>query len=55
MSVTKAPAPQTNSVDPCPPPGCQVEIILLNGRRVIVPVGVESEALARILVVVDGQ
>lgn len=55
VSVTKAPALQTNSVDPCPPQDCQVEIALLNGRRVIVPVGVEPEALARILAVVDGQ
>ncbi|EDM69944.1 putative insertion sequence transposase protein [Roseobacter sp. AzwK-3b] len=55
VTVTQAPAPQTNSVDPCPPPGCQVEIALPNGRRVTVPVGVEPEALARILAVVDGQ
>lgn len=55
VTVTKASAPQTNSVDPCPPPGCQVEIALPNGRRVTVPVGVEPEALARILAVVDGQ
>ena len=55
VSVTEAPAPQTSAVDPCPPPGCQVEIALPNGRRVIVPVGVESEALARLLAVVEGQ
>ena len=55
VTVTKAPAPQTNSVDPCPPPGCQVEKALPNGRRVIVPVGVEPEALSRILSAVDGQ
>lgn len=55
VSLTKAPAPQTNSVDPCPPPDCQVEIVLPNKRRLIVPVGVEPEALARILAVVDGQ
>nr|WP_299794609.1 hypothetical protein [uncultured Marivita sp.] len=53
--MTKAPARQTNSVDPCPPPGCQVEIALPNGRRVTVPVGVEPEAFARILAVVDEQ
>lgn len=55
VSVTNAPAPQTNSVAPCSPPDCQVEIALPNGRRVIVPAGVESEALARILAVVDRQ
>lgn len=53
--VTKAPAPQTNSVDRCPSKDCQVEIVLPNGRRVIVPEGVEPEALARILAVVDGE
>lgn len=55
VTVTKAPASQINFVDPGPPPVCQVEIALPNGRRVIVPVGVEPEALARILAVVDGQ
>ncbi len=55
VSVTKAPALQTNSVDPCLLPDCQVEIVLPNKRRLIVPVGVEPEALARILAVVDGQ
>lgn len=55
VSVTKVPAPQTNSVDPCPAPDCQVEIVLPNKRRLIVPVGVEAGALARILAVVDGQ
>ncbi len=53
VTVAKAPAPQTNSVDPCPPPDCQVEIVLANGRRLIVPVGVEPEAFARILAVAD--
>ena len=55
VTVTNAPAPQTNSVDPCPPPDCQVEIVLPNKRRLIVSVGVEPEALAGILAVVDGQ
>ena len=55
VTVAKAPVPQTNSLDPCPPPGCQVEIALPNGRRVIVPVGVDPEGLARILAVVDRQ
>lgn len=56
VTVTKGtPASQTNPVTPCPPPDCQVEIALPNGRRVIVPVGVEPEALSRILSAVDGQ
>ena len=55
VTMTKAPASQTNSVDPGQPPECQVEIALPNGRRVIVPVSVEPEALARILSAVDGQ
>lgn len=55
VTVTKAPAPQANSVDPCPPSDCRVEIALPNGRRLIVPMGVEPEALGRILAVVDRQ
>ena len=55
VTVTKSPPPQTNSVDPCPPPDCHVEIVLPNKRRLIVSVGVEPEALAGILAVVDGQ
>ena len=55
VTVTKAPAAQTNSGDRCSSLDCQVEIALPNGRRVIVPMGVEPEALARILAVVDRQ
>ena len=33
----------------------QVEIVLVNGRRLVVPVGIDTEALARILSVVDGR
>jgi transposase len=56
VTITKeTPAPQANPVDPCPPSDCQVEIALPNGRRVIVPVDVEPEALAQILAVVDRQ
>ena len=33
----------------------QVEVALPNGRRLIVPTGVEPDARARILSVVDGQ
>tara|TARA_R110002096_G_scaffold150223_1_gene312079 strand:+ start:607 stop:921 length:315 start_codon:yes stop_codon:yes gene_type:complete len=51
----ETPAPQADPVDPCPPSDCQVEIALPNGRRVIVPVDVGPEALARILAVVDRQ
>jgi transposase len=57
VTVTKdAPALQSDPVAPCPPlQDCQVQIALPNGRRLIVPTGVDPEALARILSVVDGQ
>jgi transposase len=55
VTVTKAPASQINLVDPDSPSDCQVELVLPNKRRLIVSVGVEPEALARILAVVDGQ
>jgi transposase len=44
VTVTKAPASQTNAGDPCPAPGCQAGIVLPKGRGLIVPVGVEPEA-----------
>jgi len=44
---------QANPIDAIPSPDCRVEVALPNGRRLIVPIGVESEALARILAVVD--
>ena len=46
---------RANPVNSCSPSDCQVEIALPNGRRLIVPVDVETEALARILAVVDRQ
>jgi len=46
---------QANPIDAIPSPDCRVEVALPNGRRLIVPIGVESEALARILAVVDRQ
>ncbi|NKX75385.1 IS66 family insertion sequence hypothetical protein [Rhodobacteraceae bacterium R_SAG3] len=55
VTVTKVPASQANPVDPCPPSDCLVEIALPNRRRLIVPMGVEPEALGRILAVVDRQ
>ncbi|MEP1142930.1 MAG: transposase [Henriciella sp.] len=48
-------ASQANLIDAIPSPDCRVEVALPNGRRLIVPIGVESEALARILAVVDRQ
>jgi len=56
VTVTKeVAASQPGSVDPIAPPGgLQVEIALPNGRRLIVPTGVDPEALGRILSVVDG-
>ena len=57
VTVTKgAPASRSGPVDPSDlSRNSQVEIALPNGRRLVVPTGVESEALARILSVVDGQ
>ena len=57
VTVTQdVPASRLEPVDPPDPSrSTQVEIALLNGRRLIVPTGVEPEALARILSVVDGQ
>ena len=48
-------ASQANPIDAIPSPDCRFEVALPNGRRLIVPIGVESEALARILAVVDRQ
>lgn len=48
-------ASQVNPIDAIPSPDCRVEVALPNGRRLIVPIGVASEALARILAVVDRQ
>ncbi|OSP54096.1 transposase [Pseudoruegeria sp. SK021] len=49
-------ASQQKSIDPIVPTrDCQVEIALLNGRRLIVPTRVDPEALARLLSVVDDQ
>lgn len=54
--MSEAPASQSDPVDPYPAPrDWQVEIALPNGRRLIVPGEVSSEALARLLSVVDGQ
>ncbi|MDA3888045.1 MAG: transposase [Allgaiera sp.] len=57
VTVTKDfPAAQPEPVDPSDlSRNSQVEIALPNGRRLIVPTGVDAEALARILSVVDGQ
>lgn len=51
--TTEAPALQAGRGDPCRPVDCQVEIALPNGRRLIVPSGVDTKALARILSAVD--
>jgi transposase len=52
--TTDIPTPQSGHVDPCPPAECQLEIALPNGRRLIVPSGIDTEALSRILAAVDG-
>ncbi|MFG6580984.1 IS66-like element accessory protein TnpA [Sulfitobacter sp. 1A13191] len=46
---------QANPIDSSPPPDCRIEVALPNGRRLILPIGVETEALARLLAVVDRQ
>ncbi len=57
VTVTKdVPASQPRPVDLIGPTrDLQVEIALPNGRRLIVPTGIDPEALARILSVVDDQ
>ncbi|MCC1492716.1 transposase [Cognatishimia sp. F0-27] len=52
--MTDAPRSQAGRSDPCRPSECQIEIALPNGRRLIVPSDVDTEALARILAAVDG-
>lgn len=52
--MTEAPPSQPGRGDPCRPSECQIEIALPNGRRLIVPSDVDTEALARILAAVDG-
>jgi len=42
------------SATPAVRPDTRVEIVLGNGRRVVVPLDVDPAALARLLVVVDG-
>lgn len=53
--TTESAASQAGRGDPCRLAECQVEIALPNGRRIIVPSGVDTEALARILAAVDGR
>ena len=57
VTVTKdLPAAQPGPVDPSDlSRNSRVEIALPNGRRLIVAAGVDRDALARILSVVDGQ
>lgn len=55
VTVTKvSPVSQSGPADPFEPTrGAQVEIALPNGRRLIVPTGVDPEALARLIQVVE--
>lgn len=56
VTVSKeTPASRANPVTACSALDCQVEIALRNGRRLIVPAGAETEALARVLAVLDRQ
>lgn len=49
-----APAVSVTSTTPAALPDSRVEIVLANGRRLLVPVDVDPTALARFISVVDG-
>jgi transposase len=54
--IEGSPVSRPGPTDPLEPAGdTQVEIALPNGRRLIVPVSVDPDALARVLSVVDRQ
>ena len=50
LSTARPPSPRTTPVSQ----GHPVEVVLVNGRRLVVPVDVAPETLARLLPVVDG-
>jgi transposase len=53
--VAVAATPPTSASEPPPAssPADRVEIVLVNGRRLVVPVDVDPQALARLLPVID--
>jgi transposase len=53
-SVAPAPAVSAASAPPAVRPDTRVEIVLGNGRRLVVPLDVDPTALARLIAVVDG-
>lgn len=53
VSVAAAPLTSASETFPGSSPANRVEIVLVNGRRLVVPVYMEPEALARLLPIVD--
>lgn len=53
-SVRPEPSMPASSTTPAVRPDSRVEIVLRNGRRLVVPVDVDPTALARLVAVVDG-
>jgi transposase len=54
VPLALAPAVSATSAAPATRPDARVEILLGNGRRLVVPVDVDPTALARLIAVVDG-
>jgi transposase len=55
LAVTAAPPPTAPDTSRTSIPGNRLEVVLGNGRRLLVPVDVDPEALARLLPVIDGR
>ena len=53
-SAVPAPGVSATSTTPGAWPDTRVEIVLANGRRIVVPIDVGPAALARLIAVVDG-
>lgn len=55
LAVAAAPPMSCAEASRAPNPENRVEIVLGNGRRLVVPVDVDPQALARLLPVIDGR
>jgi transposase len=55
LAVTAAPPATAPDTSRTSIPGNRLEVVLGNGRRLLVPVDVDPEALARLLPVIDGR
>jgi transposase len=53
LAVASTPPISPSEPPPAPIPESSVEIMLANGRRLVVPVDMDPEALARLLPIVD--